>query len=178
MLYIRRTYSPVLPANRCIAAFSFPRSLNSIDIPLVIMCFSCAVLGVHPSGSDSTNDFVRPSFLPPVALAFIRAMISLYCFTTIVVCYSWLAHNTSKTTLQDVNISSYSLETGSAGIGQSFSFFTYITFWSLWFYFLLSSIHTFFYALQRPTWLHRWPKILQLPHSLYYTSIITLTFLG
>ncbi|KAF2655991.1 hypothetical protein K491DRAFT_597881 [Lophiostoma macrostomum CBS 122681] len=141
------------------------------------MVLSYAAFGIHPSGYDPTNDFVRSSILPPWALACVRATVALYCFTTIIVCYSWLAHNTTTTTLQDVNISSYSLKTGSAGIGQSFSFFTYITFWSLGFYFLLSSIHTFFYALRRPTWLHQWPRILQLLHSLYYTSVTTFPFL-
>lgn len=141
------------------------------------MLWSYETFGIHPSGFDPTNNFVRSSFVPSIVLACIRATIALYCFTTIVVCYSWLAHNTSTTNLQDVNISSYTLQTGSAGIGQSFSFFTYITFWCLGFYFLISSIHTFYYALRRPTWLHRWPRFLQLLHSIYYTSVTSFPFL-
>jgi hypothetical protein len=68
--------------------------------------------------------------------------------------------------------------TGDAAIGQSFSFFTYLTFWSLGFYFLVSSIHTFVYAFRQQTWLHNcWPKQLQLLHSMYYSTMTSFPFL-
>ncbi|KAF2249460.1 hypothetical protein BU26DRAFT_426775 [Trematosphaeria pertusa] len=141
------------------------------------MLFSYDLYGIPPSGFDPERSFVRSHFLPPVVLAIIRATIALYCFTTIIVCYSWLAHNQSTTNLQDVNISSYTIITGSNGIGQSFSFFTYLTYWSLGFYFLFASMHTFQYAYRRTTWLHAWPRPLQLLHSFYYSTVTCFPFL-
>ncbi|KAF2261268.1 hypothetical protein CC78DRAFT_555180 [Lojkania enalia] len=132
---------------------------------------------IPPTGFDPKRTFVQSAFISPIMLATVRAIISLYCFTTIIVCYNWLAHNHSKTTLQDVNISSYTIISGSSGISQSFSFFTYLTYWSLGFYFLFASIHTFRFAFVRSTWLHKWPKPLQLLHSFYYTTITCFPFL-
>lgn len=80
--------------------------------------------------------------------------------------------------MKDVNIDTYTIQQSDAAIGQSFSFFTYLTFWSLGFYFLISSIHTFIYAFRQHTWLHsNWPRPLQLAHSLYYSSITSFPFL-
>ena len=138
---------------------------------------SYAFYGITADGFDPHKTFVRSSFIPPIALACIRALIALYCFTTIIVCYSWLARHLSKTKLQDVNISSYTLITDSHGIGQSFSFFTYLTFWSLSFYFSMTGVHTFMYALRRETWLHNWPRPLQLLHNFYYTTATSFPFL-
>jgi len=141
------------------------------------MLFSYAAYGLPPTGFDSYKTFVRSNIVSPLMLAFVRAIIALYCFTTLIVCYSWLAHNYSATNLQDVNVPTYTLITGSAGIGRSFSFFTYLTYWSLGFYFLFASIHTFCYALKRTTWLYSWPKPLQLLHSFYYTTMTCFPFL-
>lgn len=139
--------------------------------------FSYPTYGLQSTGFDPRNSFFRSASIPTLALFLIRATISLYCFTTIIVCYSWLAHNYSTTNLQDVNISSYTLVTGSSGIGQSFSFFTYLTYWSLGFYFLSSSVHTFVYWRTGTTWLHSWPRPLQLMHSFYYTTMTCFPFL-
>ncbi|ORX98423.1 hypothetical protein BCR34DRAFT_577242 [Clohesyomyces aquaticus] len=139
--------------------------------------FSYEAYGLPPSGFDPHKTFVRSSLISPLVLAIIRAVLALYCFTTIIVCYSWLSHNYSTTNLQDVNISSYTLITGSRGIGQSFSFFTYLTFWSLGFYFLFASIHTFFYWRRNTAWLYSWPRPLQLLHSFYYTTMTCFPFL-
>ncbi|KAI8943488.1 hypothetical protein NX059_001491 [Plenodomus lindquistii] len=79
--------------------------------------------------------------------------------------------------LKDVNLDPYTIQQGSAAIGQSFSFFTYITFWSLGFYFLMSSVHTAMYAFRQSTWLHKWPKPLQLAHTLYYSTVTSFPFL-
>lgn len=130
------------------------------------------------SGFDTSYTFVRSDFVSPVVLACIRALLCIYSFTTIITCYTWLAHETATISLKDVNIDSYTIQQSDAAIGQSFSFFTYLTFWSLGFYFLTSSIHTFMYAFQQRTWLHNsWPRPLQLAHSLYYSSITSFPFL-
>ncbi|KAJ4369965.1 hypothetical protein N0V83_005729 [Neocucurbitaria cava] len=147
--------------------------------------FSYEAWGIPPTGFDPTHTFVRSHFVPPVVLACIRALLSIYSFTTIITCYTWLAHRTATVALKDVNIGSYTLHQSDAAIGQSFSFFTYLTFWSLGFYFLASSIHTFMYVFRGGrTWLHDggcawwWPKKpLQLAHSMFYSSVVSFPFL-
>jgi hypothetical protein len=140
--------------------------------------FSYESWGIDPTtGFDSNNTFVRSHFVSPLVLACIRAILSLYSFTTIITCYAWLAHKTATIKLKDVNIGSYTIQQSDAAIGQSFSFFTYLTFWSLGFYFLVSSVHTFMYACRQRTWLHNWPKPFQLAHSLYYSCTTSFPFL-
>ncbi|KAJ8112552.1 hypothetical protein OPT61_g5107 [Boeremia exigua] len=126
---------------------------------------------------DPSRKFVTSHFVSPLVLACIRAALSIYSFTTIIVSYSWLANNTATIGLKDVNIGSYEIQQNEAAIGQSFSFFTYLTFWSLGFYFLVSSVHTFVYAFRGHTWLHNWPRSLQLMHSVYYSCVTSMPFL-
>ena len=116
--------------------------------------FTYEVWGVPKAGFDPSYAFVRSHFVSPLVLACLRAVLSLYSFTTIIICYTWLAHKTATIKLKDVNIGSYTIQQGDAAIGQSFSFFTYLMFWSIEFYFLVSSIHTFMYAFRQQTWLH------------------------
>jgi hypothetical protein len=140
--------------------------------------FSYAAWGIEPTaGFDPNMTFFCSHFVSPLVLASIRAVMSLYSFTTIITCYTWLAHKTATIKLKDVNIGSYTIQQSEDAIGQSFSFFTYITFWCLGFYFLVSSVHTFMYAFRQRTWIHSWPKALQLAHSLYYSSVTSFPFL-
>jgi hypothetical protein len=140
--------------------------------------FSYQSWGIDPeSGFDPNKTFVRSHFVSPLVLASIRAVMSIYSFTTIITCYAWLAHKTATIGLKDVNIGSYKIQQSDAAIGQSFSFFTYLTFWSLGFYFLASSVHTFVYAFRQRTWLDNWPKALQLAHSVYYSGVTSFPFL-
>jgi hypothetical protein len=140
--------------------------------------FSYQAWGIEPTtGFDPNMTFVRSHFVSPVVLGSIRAVMSLYSFTTIITCYTWLAHKTATIKLKDVNIGSYTIQQSEDAIGQSFSFFTYLTFWCLGFYFLISSVHTFMYAFRQRTWLHKWPKALQLAHSFYYSSVTSFPFL-
>jgi hypothetical protein len=140
--------------------------------------FSYQAWGIEPTtGFDPNMTFVRSHFVSPVVLGSIRAVMSLYSFTTIITCYTWLAHKTATIKLKDVNIGSYTIQQSEDAIGQSFSFFTYLTFWCLGFYFLISSVHTFMYAFRQRTWLHKWPRALQLAHSFYYSSVTSFPFL-
>lgn len=94
--------------------------------------FTYEAWGVPSSGGfDPSKTFVTSHFVSPVVLASIRAILCVYSFTTIIVSYSWLANNTATVGLKDVNIGSYKIQQSEAAIGQSFSFFTYLTFWSL-----------------------------------------------
>ncbi|KAJ4989066.1 hypothetical protein SVAN01_05504 [Stagonosporopsis vannaccii] len=140
--------------------------------------FTYDIWGVPSAGFfDPSRTFVTSHFVSPIVLACIRAVLCVYSFTTIIVSYSWLANNTATVGLKDVNIGSYKIQQSEAAIGQSFSFFTYLTFWSLGFYFLVASVHTFMFAFKAHTWLHNWPKPLQLMHSLYYSCVTSMPFL-
>lgn len=88
--------------------------------------FTYKAWGVPGTGFDPSYTFVRSHFVPPIVLACIRALFCIYSFTTIVTCYTWLAHETATVHLKDVNLNSYTIHQGDAAIGQSFSFFTYL----------------------------------------------------
>jgi hypothetical protein len=66
---------------------------------------------------------------------------------------------------------------GPTAAGQSFSYFTVLTYWGIAFYFLFASIHTFTYARHGTPALNRWPRLLQVLHSFFYTTIVTFPFL-
>ncbi|KAJ4343635.1 hypothetical protein N0V95_006609 [Ascochyta clinopodiicola] len=140
--------------------------------------FTHEAWGLPSTGSfDPSKTFVTSHFVSPLVLASIRAILCVYTFTTIIVSYSWLASNTATVGLKDVNIGSYKIQQSEHAIGQSFSFFTFLTFWSLGFYFLFSSIHTFMFFFKNRTLLHGWPKALQLMHSMYYSCVTSMPFL-
>lgn len=139
--------------------------------------FTYEAWGVSSTGFDPLHTFVRSQFVSPIVLACTRALLSIYCFTTIITCYTWLVNETATIKLKDVNIGSYTIQQSDDAIGQSFSFFTYLTFWSLGFYFLISSIQTFIYAYRQRNWLQSWPKCLQLLYSMYYSTITSFPFL-
>ncbi|EME49149.1 hypothetical protein DOTSEDRAFT_19616 [Dothistroma septosporum NZE10] len=104
---------------------------------------------------------------------------SMYCFTTIIVGYVWLAGTPQRdpnTVIQDEHF-----------IAKSFSFFTFLTFWSLAFHSAISAFHALHYArslsrngnkagryLQRSVDYH-W--IFQLTYHVWHTTITKCPFL-
>ena len=143
------------------------------------MFLTYELFGVHPKLFDTAYTFVRSSFISTTVLAFLRLLVAIYAFSTIVVGYTWQAYNLSYLNLKDVNISSYLVISNKIAIGRSFSYFTWLCFWSQAFYFLVSGVHTLILARRSRTWLHdgRCPTALQLLHSLWYTSVTTYPFL-
>lgn len=107
---------------------------------------------------DQSNRFSSSYILNAYILAGYRLLVSLYCFTTLIFRLA------------------YSAESGEDA-GESFSYFTNITYWGLAFYFLFAGYHTFQYARYGQAPLQRWPKILQFLHSLYYSTIVLFPFL-
>jgi hypothetical protein len=71
--------------------------------------FAYEARGVPKAGFDPSYIFVRSHFVSPLVLAYIRALLSLYIFTTIITCYTWLTHKTATVKLKDVNIGSYTI---------------------------------------------------------------------
>jgi len=104
---------------------------------------------------DPTHRYFTSWLLPPWFLFFTRALITVYSFTTIFIVFG----------LRPTQI------------GVTFSYFTYLTFWGVAFYFLFSSFHTFCYARGGSVPLSRWWRWLQAAHSIYYTSICMLPWL-
>ncbi|GLI74598.1 hypothetical protein PoHVEF18_002842 [Penicillium ochrochloron] len=97
-------------------------------------------------GADPTYDtlhrFETSWLLPPTILAALRGLIALYIFTTIFFIWGWDGtHNNT------------------AAIGQSFSYFTWLTYWGLGFYHLFAAIHTACYARTgRSVLFEKWPR--------------------
>ncbi|KAF4422912.1 hypothetical protein COL154_004694 [Colletotrichum chrysophilum] len=116
------------------------------------------------------NDLWDPSYrfetswlLSPYLLAACRALISLYIFVTRFFIIGWTC--------------THAEDGGCTIVGQSFSYFTVLTYWGLAFYFLVSAIHTFTYAHSGSPLLDRFPRPLQALHAFYYTTITTYPFI-
>lgn len=133
-------------------------------------------LGV-PSTGFATASFFTSWLLPTYALATIRCLLSIYCFTTIFYSWSWFATHQVTFYLQDIDLPAITFEMGVEAIGRSFSYFTYLSYWGLAFYFAIAGVHTFVQAKTSATWLDRWPRPLQALHSILYSSIVCLPFL-
>lgn len=132
---------------------------------------SYALLGLRPNGFNS-RAFFSSWLLPPLALALLRAVLSIYCFTTIFYSFGWFAHNIDVFHLKDINLPEITFSLGASAIGKSFSYFTYLSYWGQAFYFAVSSMHTLVYWRTGRTWLERWPRWLQVAHSVFYTSVV------
>ena len=128
------------------------------------------LFGVPPSGFRP-KPFVTSWLLPTYLLASIRLFLSIYCFTAIAFSFKWFADHTVIFHLGDIDTKSITFPVGAEGIRQSFSYFTYETFWGLAFYFFFASMHGFMYGRKGYTWLDNWPRSFQLMHTIYYTTI-------
>ncbi|PWY86852.1 hypothetical protein BO70DRAFT_427848 [Aspergillus heteromorphus CBS 117.55] len=118
------------------------------------------LLHVDPS-LDRDHVYETSWLLPPLAYAILRGAISLYIFTSIFFIWGW-----------------YGTHGDRDEIGQSFSYFTWLTYWGIGFYMLFASIHTACYALKgRSVLFDRWPRALRALHGLFYTTITTYPFL-
>ncbi|KAL7270438.1 hypothetical protein RUND412_006858 [Rhizina undulata] len=109
---------------------------------------------------DPTNRFQTSAVLPPGVLAVIRLVIATYIFTT-----------------QIFKLAYSGVHDDGLDAKQSFSYFTYITYWGLGFYFAFAGGHTLVYAVKGQAPLQRWPRMLQFLHTLLYTTITAFPFL-
>ncbi|KAI1809300.1 hypothetical protein GGS20DRAFT_572615 [Poronia punctata] len=113
---------------------------------------------------DPTHRFVTSWLVSPYILFGIRAFMSLYAFTTLLVTIIYRCTHPSLG--------------GCTESRASFSYFTVLTYWGLAFYYLISSIHTFTYitssSSSSSSLLHTiFPRPLQTLHSLFYSTITT-----
>lgn len=104
---------------------------------------------------DPTHRFVTSWLFSPVILLVCRAILSLYAFVTIFFIFGW---------------------NGSHGMSEasrrSFSYFTHLTYWGLAFYHAFAALHTASYWLTGTPFLARWPKALQIAHSMFYSTVV------
>ncbi|GME22304.1 Alpha beta hydrolase fold protein [Neofusicoccum parvum] len=108
---------------------------------------------------DPSHRFATSWLLPPGLLFAFRALLSVYAFVTAFFNLGWRG-------TQHLG-----------GVGQSFSFFTNLTYWGLAFYFAFSALHTGTYWLTGRPLLARWPPALQTLHSIYYSTITNFPFI-
>ncbi|OTA68584.1 hypothetical protein K449DRAFT_386876 [Hypoxylon sp. EC38] len=117
---------------------------------------------------DPTYRFETSWLISPYALFALRALFSLYAFTTLL-----------------FNIGYQCAHAELGGCWQSaagFSYFTVLTYWGLAFYLLFAALHTFSYVHSSSSTtplplLNRWPRPLQALHALLYSSVTTYPFL-
>jgi hypothetical protein len=107
------------------------------------------------AGFDPSFRFETSWIIPPVALFAVRALLGLYAFVTLFTIFGW---------------------NGSHGAAEqsehSFSYFTNLTYWGLAFYSVFSAMHTCSYWLTGTPFLARWPRALQVAHSMFYSTIV------
>ncbi|KAA8643584.1 hypothetical protein EYZ11_009487 [Aspergillus tanneri] len=117
-------------------------------------------MGVDPC-LDQHHRFETSWLLPPLAFAFLRGLVAFYIFFTNFFIWGWNGTHGYRD-----------------AIGQSFSYFTWLTFWGLGFYYLVACIHTTCYALTgRSVLLGRWSRVLRALHCLFYATVTTFPFL-
>jgi hypothetical protein len=134
------------------------------------------LLGVPASGFNS-KPFVTSWLMPQYALAVIRLMISIYIVTSISYSYAYFAKHKITFHLQDIALEPITFQVGAEGIRQSFSYFTYESYWSQSFYFFFAALHTFDSARKGNAFLDYWPRPLQVMHSVFYSCVTAFPFL-
>ncbi|KAL5364415.1 hypothetical protein BJX96DRAFT_132448 [Aspergillus floccosus] len=119
-----------------------------------------SLLGADPA-CDHLHPFETSWLLPPWLFAGLRGLVALYIFVTIFFIWGWEGTHGER----DL-------------IGPTFSYFTWLTYWGLGFYYLFATIHTVAYASTgRSVLFDRWPRALRALHSLFYTTVTTFPFL-
>ncbi|KAK2733933.1 hypothetical protein FQN57_001916 [Myotisia sp. PD_48] len=119
-----------------------------------------SLMGADPS-KEKALSFETSWLFSPLVFFGLRALISLYAFTTIFVIFGWQGTH---------GYSEYN--------GRTFSYFTHLSFWGLAFYFLVAAIHTFLYSRTgRSVLFDKWPRALLALHSLFFSTITVFPFL-
>ncbi|RAL12122.1 uncharacterized protein BO97DRAFT_345928 [Aspergillus homomorphus CBS 101889] len=118
------------------------------------------LLGVDAS-LDHKHVYETSWLLPPLAFACLRGLIALYIFTTIFTIWGL-----------------YGTHGESYAIGETFSYFTWLTYWGIGFYMLTAAIHSACYVISgRSLLFDRWPRSLRALHGLFYTTVTTFPFI-
>ncbi|KAF3904283.1 hypothetical protein AA313_de0208470 [Arthrobotrys entomopaga] len=106
----------------------------------------------HISPAYPLSRFFTSWFLPSHFFLAYRALLALYASLVIII--------------------SNALMPSSAG--SRFSYFTWLTYWGITCYMLVSLAHTYSYWKTGRAWLEGWPRVLQFLHVLYYSTVVVL----
>ncbi|OKL59566.1 hypothetical protein UA08_05109 [Talaromyces atroroseus] len=117
-------------------------------------------------GADPALDHLHPYetswLLPPVLLGALRAIIAVYVFFCLIYIFCYYGTHDGDHYL----------------IGQTFSYFTYLNFWGMAFYFAVAAFHSFAYAATgRSVMFEKLPRVFRGLHALFYSCITTFPFL-
>ncbi|KAI2616045.1 hypothetical protein GGR54DRAFT_610945 [Hypoxylon sp. NC1633] len=112
---------------------------------------------------DPSNRFETSWLLSPWVLFGLRALMTLYAFTTLLLNIGYqCAHEELG---------------GCQASRDGFSYFTSLAYWGLAFYLLTATVHTFSYARYGHPLLSTLPRPLQALHALFYSSVTSFPFL-
>jgi hypothetical protein len=145
-----------LPGQRIRSTDAYVKTISFIDMAGTATRFTAP----YTASFDPTQRFVTSWILSPALLFGVRALLSLYAFTTLFTIFGW---------------------NGSHGMSEqsrySFSYFTHLTYWGLAFYFAFAAIHTGSYWLRGTPFLSQWPRALQVAHSIFYSTVVVYPFI-
>ncbi|KAF2271352.1 uncharacterized protein EI97DRAFT_428422 [Westerdykella ornata] len=113
------------------------------------------IFGPNYSNFDTSYRYETSWLFSPTVLFIIRGFLSLYAFTTIFTIFGYNGANGLSENSE-----------------RSFSYFTNLTYWGLAFYFLFAALHSGSYAFTGTPLLARWPKVLQIAHGMFYSTIV------
>ncbi|KAI0410080.1 hypothetical protein F4802DRAFT_592954 [Xylaria palmicola] len=114
---------------------------------------------------DPERRFVTSWLVSPYVLGGIRALLSLYAFTTLLFN---IGYNCARPA-----------QGGCATSRAAFSYFTVLSYWGLAFYLLFAAAHTLLYARRRGAYplATTWPRPLQALHAVLYSTVTTFPLL-
>jgi hypothetical protein len=107
------------------------------------------------AGFDPSFRFETSWIIPPSALFALRALLSCYAFVTLFTIFGWNGSHGQSSASE-----------------HSFSYFTNLTYWGLAFYHAFGAAHTGSYWLTGTPLLARWPRVLQVAHSMFYSTVV------
>jgi hypothetical protein len=140
--------------------FATPGPIYATDIGHAGMAMWARVATPYRGQFDPTDRFVTSWLFTPGILFACRALLSLYAFTTLFFIFGWNGEHG-----------------GAEASRRSFSYFTVLTYWGLAFWYAFSAFHTGSYWLKGTSVLARWPRSLQMAHSMFYSTIVTYPFI-
>jgi len=124
------------------------------------MAARARILAPYHEVVDPSNRFVTSWILSPLVFFLVRSVLSLYAFVTLFTIFGY-----------------YGTHGMPEAAGRTFSYFTHLTYWGLAFYEGFAAIHTGSYWLTGSSFLARWPKSLQVAHSMFYSTIVVYPFI-
>lgn len=157
------------PRNRLLLAQKHQRRCHTawpcitspvISAKVATMAVGARLAAPYTTPFDPTHRFTTSWILSPLVLFCFRALLALYAFVTLFTIFGWNGAHGMAASSRD-----------------SFSFFTVLTYWGLAFYYAFAAVHTGSYYFTGVSFLARWPRALQVAHSMFYSTIVVYPFI-